>query len=66
MSCPDPGIQPVASAGDALGLCVHKGCTTKADCTAPLICRYEEDAFGKVIGADLQCSYPTTAQPTGA
>jgi hypothetical protein len=41
--CPDDPMMRVLGtrATDSLGLCVFRGCTTDADCTAPLVCRFQ-------------------------
>ncbi len=69
----DPSQQPIVpidsvtrAPTDEIGICLRRGCTRNADCTAPTLCLYPEDATGMVY-RDLPatCGYPTTSQPGG-
>ncbi len=66
-SCPDTPatLFPLAPEGtDNLGICIFKDCTRGTDCTAPLICRYPENASGRPdTSLPLTCDYATAAQP---
>jgi hypothetical protein len=68
-ACPDDpaNVDLLAPPGqDNLALCVFRSCTRNADCTAPLVCRYPEDASGVPDRTQPpDCQYPTAAQRTG-
>ncbi len=68
--CPDDPDNVIARAPsggtDNLAVCLWRNCTANANCRAPLICRYPEDASGTpVTDADPVCDYPTTVQRVG-
>lgn len=67
--CPDDpsAVQPMSDPGrDNLALCVSRTCTVNRECSAPHVCRYDEDAMGRPVRTGpTTCDYPTAAQPTG-
>jgi hypothetical protein len=68
-ACPDSPdtVEPRAPTGaDNLAICIFKTCSRNADCTAPHVCRYPEDATGMpATDTATTCDYPTTQQPRG-
>jgi hypothetical protein len=68
-ACPDTPtlISPLAPPGtDNLALCIFRDCTRNSGCTAPLVCRYDEDAAGTPdTFTQPTCQYATPAQPRG-
>jgi hypothetical protein len=68
-ACPDdPTNVPLLAppGADNLALCIFRNCQRNANCAAPLVCRYDEDAAGIPDRAQPpQCQYPTPAQRTG-
>ncbi len=68
-ACPDDpaNVDLLAPPGtDNLALCVYRNCTRNANCTAPHVCRYNEDATGVPDRTQPpQCDYPTASQRTG-
>lgn len=68
-ACPDDpaNVDLLAPPGtDNLALCVYRNCTRNANCAAPHVCRYNEDATGVPDRTQPpQCDYPTASQRTG-
>jgi hypothetical protein len=68
-ACPDDpdAVQALAPPmADNLAICIFKQCRSNADCRAPHICRFEENAMGMpATEGPTVCNYPTMAQPTG-